>query len=237
MIPARQMLQPAEATHATRILLVEDHPAVRVGARRLIEGQHDMTVVAEADSAEEALGRLSRLDGDVDGDVDVDVDVAVVDYHLGAGRDGLALTIELKRRARPPRVLVYSAFADLALVVPAIVAGADGLLRKDTIADELCTAIRRVASGRHYLPAVTRSVAHAMAMGLEPDDRAMFAMLLHGRHAELVAERLGLSGHELTERRARILSSLERTPSSLLAGAGSPLDYERPQRGAGRWAV
>lgn len=228
MNPVSQMLRPSEATLTTRILLVEDHPAVRLGVRRLIEEQHDMTILAEAGSAEEALGRLSRIEDDID--------VAVVDYQLGAGRDGLALTIELGRRAHPPRVLVYSAFADLALVAPAMVAGADGLLRKDTIADELCTAIRQLASGRSYLPAVTPSVADAMAMGLEPEDRAIFAMLVHGRHSDHAAERLGLSAEELADRRARILSSLGRTPPSVLAKAGSPLDYERPERRGGRWA-
>lgn len=224
MTASRPMLPPVEAILTTRILLVEDHPAVRVGVRALIDEQPDMTVVVEAESAEQALGRLSRCDDEND------VDVAVVDYQLGAGRDGLALTVELKRLERPPRVLVYSAFADLALVAPAIVAGADGLLRKDTLAEELCTAIRRVASGRPYLPAVTRSVAHAMAMGLESDDRAIFAMLIHGRRADRVAERLGLTAEELADRRARILRSLRRAPARALARANAPLDYERAER-------
>ena len=54
------------------VLLVDDHPAVRVGARKLIDDQPDMAVVAEARSAEEAL-RQSEFP----------IDVAVVDYQLG----------------------------------------------------------------------------------------------------------------------------------------------------------
>jgi len=212
-----------------RVLLVEDHPAVRVGARRLVEEQPDMALVAEAASAEDALRQLQGPE--------LDVDVALVDYQLGAGGDGLALTTALKELDQPPRVLIYSAFADIALLAPAIVAGADGLLRKDAMGEELCIAIRRLAKGRRYLPAVKSSVIRAMAVRLEPDDQAIFAMLVHGTTADVVAERLRLTEPELTQRRLRILRSLKRTPSGVLAKARSPLNYERAQRRANRWAA
>lgn len=78
-------VSPVTSNGAPRIpiavLLVDDHSAVRAGARTLIDDQPDMTVVAEARSAEEALGQP-----------ELPVDVAVVDYHLGDGHDGLWLT-------------------------------------------------------------------------------------------------------------------------------------------------
>jgi DNA-binding NarL/FixJ family response regulator len=116
------------------VLLVDDHPAVRVGARKLIDDQPDMAVVAEARSAEEAL-RQSGLP----------IGVAVVDYQLGNGHDGLWLTAQLKRLDQPPRVLVYSAFADNALTVMALIAGADGLLDKGELGQELPSSIRTLA--------------------------------------------------------------------------------------------
>ncbi len=208
-----------------RVLLVDDHPAVRLGACSLIDEQPDVTVVAEASSVTETLSKL-----------DAPIDVAVIDYQLGGGHDGLSLTMHLKRLELPPRVLVYSAFADSALAVSAIIAGADGLLGKQALGEELCTAIRRLASGRHYLPAVTVSVANAMSARLEPDDHAIFGMLLHGLDAGAVAERLGLSAEQLNRRRARILDSLKRAPLGFLTGARAPLDYERPRR-TSRWAA
>jgi DNA-binding NarL/FixJ family response regulator len=77
-----------------RVLLVDDHPAVRAGARKLIDDEPDMAVVAVARDAEEAPRQSASS-----------IDVAVVDYHLGDGRDGLWLTTELKRLERPPGVL------------------------------------------------------------------------------------------------------------------------------------
>ena len=76
-----------------------------------------MRIVVEAATAREAIGRGDRR-----------CDVAIVDYHLGGAEDGLWLTTELKGIEPPPRVLVYSAFADGALAVNALIAGADGLL-------------------------------------------------------------------------------------------------------------
>jgi DNA-binding NarL/FixJ family response regulator len=209
-----------------RVLLVDDHPAVRLGLRKLIDDQPDMTVVAEAAGVGQALATL-----------DTPTDVAIVDYHLGSGRDGLYLTSCLKKLDSPPRILVYSAFADSALAVTAILAGADGLLGKDALGDMLCTAVRRLARGGHYLPAVTASVARALATRLNPSDQAIFGMLLHGVEPQTIAEQLRLTPEQLRVRRAHILRRLKRDTPRPVVGAHAPLDYERPTRRAGRWAA
>jgi DNA-binding NarL/FixJ family response regulator len=212
----------------TRALLVDDHPAVRLGARALIDAQPDMRVVAQAASAGDALGQLAGP-----------IDVAIVDYHLGDGEDGLWLTTQLKRSENPPRVLVYSAFADGALAVMALIAGADGLLGKHELPDELCCAIRRLARGQHNLPAVSPSIAHAMRSRLEPRDQALFGMLLHAITPDAIAERLGITHEELHARRSLILRSFKpaRPPSPLPMAARAPLDYERPKRSTARRAA
>ncbi len=128
------MLDDRPHNQPIRVLLVDDHPAVRIGIRKLIDDQPDMLVVAEAASAREAVGRS-----------DCHSDVAIVDYHLGGAEDGLWLTTELKRLESAPRVLVYSAFADGALAVNALIVGADGLLGKHELGEEVCSAIRRLA--------------------------------------------------------------------------------------------
>lgn len=202
-----------------QVLLVDDHPAIRLGVRMLIDDQPDMRVLAEADGIDDALSKLERP-----------ADVAIVDYDLGERRDGLWLTAHIKRLALRPRVLVYSAFADVALAVTALIAGADGLLPKHALGQELCRAIRMLARGIHHLPAIPRSVAQAMHSRLAPDDHAIFGMLLHGTAPEAIAEQLGITLEELHARRAAILQSLktDRTPLG-----SSPLDYERPKRRAG----
>jgi DNA-binding NarL/FixJ family response regulator len=169
-----------------------------------------MRVVAEASSADE---ELARLEGPVD--------LAIVDYHLGQGRDGLWLTAELKRQQPARPVLLYSAFADGALAVTALIAGADGLLGKHEIGDELCRVIRRLARGHHHLPAVTPSVADVLRSRLKPRDQAIFGMLLHGIAPAAIAEQLGISSEELHTRRTLMLRAFKpvRPSGGLPAGA------------------
>ncbi|HET6864415.1 MAG TPA: response regulator transcription factor [Solirubrobacteraceae bacterium] len=210
------------------VLLVDDHPAVRAGARMLIDDQPDMTVVAEARSAEEALGQP-----------ELPVDVAVVDYHLGDGHDGLWLTTELKRMEKPPRVLIYSTFADNALAVIAPIAGADGLLDKRELGEGLCSAIRRLARGQQHLPAIMSPLANALRSRLTARDQAIFSMLLHGTPPDVIVQQLGITHDELTVRRSTILRSLKpaRGTMARASGAHGPLDYERSRRAARRWAA
>lgn len=216
-LPLQSQLEPH--TGPIHVLLVDDHPAVRVGARKLIDEQPDMTVVAEAASVAQALAEPPT-----------GIDVAVVDYQLGGGADGLALTIHLKQLALPPPVLIYSAFADNALAAAAVIAGADGLLGKQALGEELCLAIRRLARGKRYLPAVTPALARAVAAGLGPDDQALVGMLLHGVDRADVADQLGVTLPQLDGRCAGILRALKRRPSADLRRA--PLDYERGGRPA-----
>ncbi len=169
-----------------------------------------MTVVAEACSVGEAFYTLERP-----------ADVALVDYHLGKGRDGLSLIAPLKALQPAARVLVYSAFADGALAVAAMIAGADGLIGKHEFGEVLCDALRQVARGHHRIPAISQSVAGAMRARLEPQDQALFGMLLHAVAPEVITEQLGISAEQFRERRASILRSLKPTPalSALPSGA------------------
>lgn len=205
-----------------RLLIVDDHPAVRLGARALLDDQPDMRVVAEARSTHEALGKL-----------DSPIDVAVIDYHLREGGDGLTVIPQLAAKQPDAKVLVYSAFAGPALAVAALVAGADGLLGKHELGDELCHAIRRLARGQRYLPAIPPGLAHAMGAGLEPREQTILAMLLYGTGASAIAERLSITEQELAGVRASILRTLSpRGPElGLLAQRAAPLDYERAARG------
>jgi len=209
----------ADGRKRIRVVLADDHPAVRVGMRRLIDDQPDMLVVLEARGAEEALGERERSE-----------DVVVLDYHLGGSRDGLWITRQLKRRPGPPRVLIYSAFADSPLAVAALVAGADGLLSKTSLGDELCHAIRELFRGRRYLPAVPEALAQALSMQLPPDDRASFWMLLADVEPDEIAKRLRLTPRQLDDQRERMLLAL--APAAHANQSHAPLDYDRARRHA-----
>jgi DNA-binding NarL/FixJ family response regulator len=198
------------------VLLVDDHPVVRHGVRRLIADQPDLTTIAEASRADVAAGELARW-----------ADVAVIDYHLG-GRDGLWLTRQIRERPGAPRVLMYSAFADHPLTVAAIVAGADGLLPKHALHTELCDTIRALARGRRRFPAVPAALVRALRTRLAPDDQPIYDGLMQSLDAGELMEALGLSAAELEYRRAAMLRALR--PEGGSVGGYGPLDYDRPRR-------
>jgi DNA-binding NarL/FixJ family response regulator len=216
--PATTENAPPDRRKPIRVLLVDDHPAVRAGARNVIDDQPDMRVVAEGRNAEEALRQH-----------DATFDVAIIDYHLREGHDGLWLTAQLKRTEPSPRVLIYSAFADGALAVLAPIAGADGLLGKHELGEELCRAIRLLARGKQHLPAIPSSVAQVLRARLEPRDQALFGMLLHGVERDVIMRRFGITADELHGRRSIILGALKpvRPTSAVPPGAQTPLNYER----------
>ena len=211
-----------------RVLLVDDHPAVRLGMRQLIDQQSDMRVVTAVAGGREALSQSEWP-----------VDVAIVDYDLGEAEDGLWLTTQLKRLTTPPRVLVYTAFADGALAAAALIAGADGLLGKHELGDELCYAIRRLARGQANLPAVSPSIAHAMRSRFGRRDQAIFSMLLQGIAPDAITAALSITPDELDDRRSFMLRSLKPVGahSGVLRGARATLYKEPPKRRPSRWAA
>jgi DNA-binding NarL/FixJ family response regulator len=199
-----------------RVLVVDDHPAVRLGLLQLLDDQPDFDVVDAACSAEEARSLAEREP----------IDVAVVDYQLGS-RSGLWLTRMLKRLERPPGVVIYSAFSDGPLAAACVVAGADGLVNKGGPGAELCHAIRAVARGQSRLPLVPPTLAGAMRRRLGSEEQAIFGMLLAGIDPDEVAATLGISPGSLDSRRWAMLHKLEGLRPD---PAGAPLTEGRITR-------
>jgi DNA-binding NarL/FixJ family response regulator len=181
-----------------RVLVVDDHPAVRLGLLQLLADQPDLMIVDAAASAEEARSIAEREP----------IDVAVVDYQLGS-RSGLWLTRMLKRLERAPRVVIYSAYCDGPLAAACVVAGADGLVSKGGVGAELCDAVRAVARGHSRLPVVPPTLAGAMRRRLGADEQAIFGMLLAGIEPADIAGTLGVSPAGLDSRRWAMLHKLE----------------------------
>jgi DNA-binding NarL/FixJ family response regulator len=182
----------------TRLLVVDDHAAVRAGLRDMLADEPDFDVVAAVATAEEGL---SVAEGQV-------IDLAVVDYQLG-GRTGLWLSRKLKRLPQPPSVLIYSAYADDVLSAAAVVAEADGIVSKAGLGSELCDSIRAVASGGHRLRPVPPWLSQPLRHRFGHEEQAIFGMLLAGIARYDIAQTLGMSEEELDSRLWAMLRTLE----------------------------
>ncbi len=189
------------ASRQIRILVVDDHPAVRSGLVQLLEEQPDLSVEAVCINAEGAVAQA-----DAGG-----IDVAVVDYHLG-GRNGLWVTRKLKRLTQPPRVIIYSAFANDHLAACCAVAGADAVLNKGGLGSELSDAVRSVALGRRLLPRVSQPLADMLRRRLSDAEQPLFGMLLAGIPRGEIEQTLGISPRERDSREGSMLRKLEVLP-------------------------
>ena len=128
------------------LALLDDHPAVLAGLRRLIEHEPDLLIVGAAHDAPQLARQLGEARADV----------LIVDHDL-ARSDGLAHCRRIKDRPHPPAVIIYSAFASRALALAARVAHADAVVNKTEPVSSLLAAIRSVAAGEPcYRPSPAR---------------------------------------------------------------------------------
>jgi DNA-binding NarL/FixJ family response regulator len=190
---------------AIRVLVVDDHPAVRQGLEAMFRLEPGFTCVATAASAGEAHDLWPAVERPP-------ADVVVVDRHLPDEEDGLSLCLWLRTRRPAPAVVIYSAFADEALVLPAVVAGASALVGKVADPADLCAAVRAAATGGRDLPHVSPTVGAVQAARLPSEDLPILGMLRHGVPADEIAATLGIDETELVARRWAMLESLSSSP-------------------------
>jgi DNA-binding NarL/FixJ family response regulator len=185
----------AGVTAAIRVLIADDDALVRAALSMTLRGTEDIRIVAEAADGAEALARVGAHAPDV----------VLMDIRMPR-LDGLAATEQLRRRERPPEVIVLTTFDVDEYVLRALRAGASGFLLKDTPPQEIVRAVRLVAAGEAMLsPTVTRQlIDHVAVSGADARrSRALESLdRLTGREREVaIAIGRGRSnaeiGHEL----------------------------------------
>ena len=138
------------ATKGISVLLVDDHPIVRQGYRRVLESQGDLHVIAEADNAPDAYAAFKAHDPDV----------VVMDISM-PGASGLEAIRNIRARNPRARVLVFTMHNEAVLVKAAFNAGASGFVTKSSAPSAVVNAIRSVARGEH---AMSDDIAHVQTV-------------------------------------------------------------------------
>ena len=175
---------------AIRVVLVEDHALVRAGLRTSLEGA-GIDVVAEAPDGIAGLEVVRRLRPDV----------AVIDIGL-PGKDGIALTRELKAEPDAPGVVVLTMHELDDEVLAALAAGADAYCVKSSDPAVVIDAIRAVAAGGAYFDpriahVVLRTLSGTQAQPAEspltPRETEILKLIAEGVGNAEIAERLYVS--------------------------------------------
>ena len=170
-----------------RVLLADDHPVVRAGLRALIAAEVDLTVIREADTAEDAV--TGALAGDVD--------VVLMDLQFAGVMQGAEATRRLRLQPGAPRVLILTNYDTDADILGAIEAGASGYLLKDAPPTELIAAVRAAAAGQSALaPAIASKLAgrsRVTETRLSPREVEVLGLVAAGRSNRQIGQDLFLS--------------------------------------------
>jgi DNA-binding NarL/FixJ family response regulator len=197
----------------TRVMVVDDHPAVVEALATRIRRQSDLELFGEASSVEEAAALLEQGAPDV----------AVVDISLkGAG--GLDLIKRIAARHPETKILVWSMHEASLYADRAMRAGANGYITKEHATEQIIDAIRRVQSGERFqidgttVPVAFESEAtsrngEAGENPASPDmlsnrELEVFRMLGEGYDMHQISERMNLSVKTIETYRARIKRKL-----------------------------
>ncbi len=197
--------QETSPEHKCKVLIVDDHPAVREGVAVYIAQQPSMQACCEAGSIQEGLEKIKSCQPDV----------AVIDISLPDG-SGIDLIKRLKAANNPVKILVWSMHPDSLYAERAIKAGALGYINKENTTGKLMEAIQAVSHNELYLsPEATRLlIGHvkgerslfegSLVHTLSNRELEVFSMIGKGLKTSMIAEMMNISVHTVETHRRRI---------------------------------
>ena len=174
-----------------KILIADDHAIVRKGLKQIVAETSDMVVVDEASNGHEAISKVLKNN----------YDIIVLDISM-PGISGLDALKQIKSIQPLIPIMILSMHPKEQYAIRVFRAGAYGYLTKESAADELITAIRKVVSGGKY---VSSSLAEKLAFDLEIggekplhenlSDREyqILCMIASGETVKEIAEEISLS--------------------------------------------
>ncbi|HSV96486.1 MAG TPA: response regulator transcription factor [Spirochaetota bacterium] len=204
---------------AIKIVIVDDHPIVRQGIKKVIEKESDMIVCGEAGGTNEAISVIAREKPDI----------VVADISLYGGSSGLDLVRAIQARFSDVKSLVLSMHEESLYAERAIRAGARGYITKNEGPANIVYALRSVLKGDIYLSgAISTRLISKLFHGNQPKSQHSIIETLTNRELEIfqqigngfttgeIARQLNLSPHTIEAHRKNIKDKLGLTSGSEL---------------------
>jgi DNA-binding NarL/FixJ family response regulator len=194
-----------------KILIVEDHFLARMALATVINSQDDMTVVAEAESGEQAVEKFRESRPDI----------TLMDLRI-QGMSGLEAIQKIRKDYPKARIIVLTNYEGSEDIYRCLQAGAASYLLKDTSGDELLEAIRAVHSGRHYLPRnVGEKLSERMPFSdLTPRETDVLKLIAKGKSNKEIGYALDIAEKTVRIHVSNVLAKLgvgDRTQAAIAA--------------------
>lgn len=190
--------------NAIRVMLIDDHEMVRLGLKSYLNLQPDIEVVAEAGDGEEGLKKA----------LEVKPDVVVMDLVMPK-MTGVEATLALLKEWPQAQIVILTSYLDNEKIYPVLEAGARGYMLKTSSADEILSAIRKVARGEYAIETeVEKKVEHHkrypdLHEDLTAREREILTLLAKGYDNQRIADESFISLKTVKTHVSNILSKLE----------------------------
>jgi two-component system invasion response regulator UvrY len=186
-----------------RVFIADDHYVVRRGLKHILSSEKDIVIEGEASNADEILRQIDKLAWDV----------MVLDISM-PGKSGLDSLIQIKNKKPKSKILMLSMHKEEEMVIRALKTGADGYLNKDSVPEELITAIREVHDGRKYIgltleinvfTALQNGESSLLYKDLSGREFQVLCLLASGNSLKDIADILSINIKTVSTYRSRIL--------------------------------
>jgi len=192
-----------------RVLIADDHNIVRDGLKRILSAHGEVDVTGEAADGDQALALVRAHE----------YDLAMVDMSM-PGLSGIDLIKRLKLEKPKLRILVLSMHGERQYAARALKAGASGYLNKDSAAELLVGAIRKIAAGGvHIGDAAAASLVSADKApheALSDREFEVLRLLVEGLGPTDIGDKLHLSVNTVSTHKTRILEKLNLSSTAAL---------------------
>ncbi|MBC8277408.1 MAG: response regulator transcription factor [FCB group bacterium] len=189
------------------VLIADDHPIVRKGLKQILEETSEIVVAAEACSGQEAIDKINSED----------FDVVLLDISM-PGIGGLEALKQIRQFRPALPVLILSMHPEEQYAFRAMKSGASGYLTKDSVPDELISAVKKVFQGGKY---ITLALAERLAVEIEVQGEKPLHQYLSNREYQVllaitggktlraISEELYISPKTVSTYRTRILEKMK----------------------------
>jgi DNA-binding NarL/FixJ family response regulator len=207
--PVAVPCQALGASPVTRVLLVDDHSAIRRGLLEILRGQAEIEVVGEASTGEEAIDKARELHPDL-----IAMDLVM------PGIGGIEAIRRITQESSRIRVLALTADSEEESLLPVLEAGASGFVRKTKAAEELLAAIRTVRQGDVFIDPsgqrllllayleMERERASDPVRLLSDQDREILRLVAEGYTSKEIGKKLFLATSTVDTYRSQLMRRL-----------------------------
>ena len=189
-----------------KIIIADDHPLFRRGLKHALEETPDIEVIGEASNGDNLLSMIKSNN----------LDMVLLDISM-PGKSGLDLLKQLKSEYSKLPILILSVYPEEQYAVRFIKAGASGYLTKESAAEKLAEAIRKIAAGGKY---ASTAIIEKLAFDFSDSDKPLhetlsdreyqvFGMISIGKSLTEIGVDLSLSVKTISTHRTRILEKMK----------------------------